>query len=42
LICLIHHDNVASQNVTAKIGMTFGREGEDEKGPYLMYAMSKP
>jgi len=42
LICLIHHDNVASQNVAAKIGMTFGREGEDEKGPYLMYAMSKP
>jgi ribosomal-protein-alanine N-acetyltransferase len=42
LICLIHHDNVASQNVAGRIGMTFEREGRDDKGPYLLYSMSKP
>ena len=40
LICLTDRDNLASQNVAAKIGMTFEREGKDEKGPYLMYSMS--
>ena len=42
LICLTDRDNAASQNVAAKIGMRFEREGKDEKGPYLMYAMSRP
>lgn len=39
LICLIDRENIASQRVAKKIGMTFEREGEDEKGPYLMYSV---
>jgi RimJ/RimL family protein N-acetyltransferase len=42
LICLIHPDNVSSQHVATRIGMTFEREGKDEKGAYLMYSMNKP
>ncbi len=41
LICLIERDNVASIKVAEKIGMTFEKEGQDEKGPFLLYARSK-
>ncbi len=42
LICLIDHENEASKKVAAKLGMTFEKEGRDEKGPFLLYSMSKP
>ena len=38
LICLIDRDNLASIKVATKIGMTFEREGSDEKGPFLLYS----
>jgi RimJ/RimL family protein N-acetyltransferase len=41
LICLIDHDNQGSIKVAMKIGMTFEKEGKDEKGPFLIYAMNK-
>lgn len=41
LICLIDHDNQASINVATKIGMRFEKEGRDDIGPFLVYAMEK-
>src|ERR1051325_10231682 len=41
LICLIESENQASIRVATKIGMRFEKEGEDEKGPFLLYAMNK-
>jgi RimJ/RimL family protein N-acetyltransferase len=41
LICLIDQDNQASIQVARNIGMTFEREGQDEKGPYLIYSIHK-
>lgn len=41
LICLIDRENEASIRVATKIGMTFEKEGKDEKGPFLLYAMNK-
>ncbi len=41
LICLIDGENQASIKVAMKIGMTFEKEGKDEKGPFLLYSMSK-
>jgi RimJ/RimL family protein N-acetyltransferase len=41
LICLIEYDNRASIKVATKIGMTFEKEGADEKGPFLVYALNK-
>lgn len=41
LICLIDPDNRASIKVAEKIGMTFEKEGQDDKGPFLLYARSK-
>ena len=41
LICLIEHGNQASIRVTTKLGMTFEKEGKDEKGPFLIYSMNK-
>lgn len=41
LICLIDRDNPASIRVATKIGMTFEREGQDEKGPYLLYSINR-
>ena len=38
LICLIDRDNLASIRVAEKIGMTFEKEGRDDKGPYLLYS----
>jgi RimJ/RimL family protein N-acetyltransferase len=42
LICLIDQDNEASIKVARNIGMTFEKEGSDEKGPYLLYSINKP
>lgn len=41
LICVIDHGNQASIRVATKIGMTFEKQGADDKGPYLVYAMNK-
>lgn len=41
LICVIDHDNKASINVATRIGMTFEKVGEDDKGPFLVYAMNR-
>jgi len=42
LICLIDRDNIASISVATKIGMTFEREGTDDKGPFLLYSTTRP
>lgn len=39
LICLIDPRNSASIGVARSVGMALEREAEDEKGPYLIYAM---
>ncbi len=41
LICLIDHDHQASIKVATKIGMTFEKEIEDDKGPALLYSRSR-
>jgi ribosomal-protein-alanine N-acetyltransferase len=41
LICLIDPENQASIKVATKVGMTFEKEGRDESGPFLLYAISK-
>ena len=41
LICLIDHDNIASQKVATHIDMAFEKEGMDDLGPYLLYARNK-
>ncbi len=41
LICLIDSENQASIGVAKKIGMTFDKTGEDEMGPFLIYAINK-
>jgi len=41
LVCLIEHGNEASIKVATKIGMTFEKEGWDEKGPFLLYSTNK-
>jgi len=41
LICLVDRDNRASIHVATKIGMSFEKEGKDEKGPFLLYSMNK-
>jgi len=41
LVCLIERDHQASVRVAEKIGMTFEKEGEDEKNPFLLYAMGQ-
>ena len=41
LICLIDRGNQDSIRVATKIGMTFEKEGQDEKGPFLVYALKK-
>lgn len=42
LICLIDKENVASINTARKIGMSFEKEGEDEMGPFQLYAVANP
>ncbi len=41
LICLIERGNLPSIRVATKIGMTFEKEGRDEKGPFLLYARNR-
>ncbi len=41
LICLIDQDNLASIKVATKIGMTFERAAEDDKGPFLIYSRNR-
>jgi len=41
LICLIDADNVGSQKVAEKIGMSFDKEAHDEMGSFLIYSISK-
>ncbi len=41
LICLIERGNLASIRVAAKIGMTFEKEAQDEKGPFLLYKRNR-
>jgi len=41
LICLIDRENVASIRVAQRIGMTFEKEGRDEKGPFWLYARNR-
>jgi RimJ/RimL family protein N-acetyltransferase len=41
LICLIDRENLASIKVARKIGMTFEKEGRDDKGPFLLYSRDK-
>jgi len=38
LICLIDRDNLASIKVATHIGMTFEKEGRDDKGPFMLYS----
>ena len=42
LICLIDHENHPSIKVALNMGMTFEKEGRDEKGPFLLYSRSRP
>lgn len=42
LVALIDHENMASRRVAEKIGMTFEKEGRDDKGPYMLYALQRP
>ncbi len=38
LICMMYPENQASVKVARNIGMTFEKELEDEKGPFLLYS----
>jgi ribosomal-protein-alanine N-acetyltransferase len=42
LICLIDSENEASIKVARKIGMAFEKQAQDDKGPFLIYAMNGP
>lgn len=42
LVSLIDKENVASIRVAEKIGMVFEKEGRDELGAFLLYAIQKP
>lgn len=42
LICLIERENIASIRVAERIGMRLEREGQDEQGPFLLYACGRP
>jgi ribosomal-protein-alanine N-acetyltransferase len=41
LVSVIDSENVASQRVAQKIGMTFEKEARDELGPFLIYSINK-
>ena len=41
MICLIEAENQASIKVARKIGMNFEKEGKDEHGSFLLYAICK-
>ena len=42
LICLIDKNNISSIRIAEKIGMVFEKEGEDEKGPFMLFSISNP
>ena len=42
LICLIDEQNAASKKVATNIGMRFEKAGSDDKGPFLLYSMTRP
>lgn len=41
LICIIDPDNIASQAVAKKIGMSYEKEAHDELGTFSIYSISK-
>lgn len=41
LVCLIDEDHLASIQVAKKIGMSFEKEGQDELGPFHLYAINR-
>ncbi len=41
LICVIDRENLASIKVATNIGMSFEKEGKDDKGPFLLYSCSR-
>jgi len=41
LICVIDAENIASQRVAKKIGMTFEKEAHDEMGPFQVYSIKR-
>lgn len=41
LICLIDRDNQASIRVATRTGMSFEKEGRDDKGSFLLYSIDK-
>jgi RimJ/RimL family protein N-acetyltransferase len=41
LVSLIDSENIASQKVAEKIGMTFEKEARDELGPFLIYSIAR-
>jgi RimJ/RimL family protein N-acetyltransferase len=41
LICLIDEQNRASIRVAEKIGMSYEKEGQDELGPFHLYALHR-
>jgi len=41
LVCLIDPENIASQRVAEKIGMSLEKEARDENGTFLIYSRSK-
>jgi ribosomal-protein-alanine N-acetyltransferase len=41
LICLIDADNIGSQKVAEKIGMTFEKEAHDELGTFSIYSITR-
>lgn len=42
LVCLIDGENEASIRTARRIGMRFERSGQDDFGPYQLYAMANP
>ena len=42
IISLIEPENMLSRHVVEKAGMKFEKEGKDETGPFLVYAISRP
>jgi RimJ/RimL family protein N-acetyltransferase len=41
LICIIDPDNIASQNVAIKIGMSYEKEAQDELGTFSIYSITR-
>ena len=42
LICMVDPGNEASQKVAQNIGMTLEKEMADDKGPFLLFSMTRP